>query len=216
MFTSWNFFGAKVIPVTRGTQTLTDAVDAAFEHLAKHYNDTYYLIGSALGPFPYPHIVREFQSVVGIETSEQFQNINGKDPSMMIACVGGGSNAIGFFTPYLDNRAVRLVAVEGGGTEDLPGKHAIRMSGIAKESVHQGYRSKFLCNDDETLMPTSSISAGLDYAGIGPQLASLGDDGRIEFLYARDNEVLDAFRFFAKKRRNNCGNGIFSCSCRSN
>lgn len=192
-------FGAKVIPVTRGTQTLTDAVDAAFEHLARHYEDTYYLIGSALGPFPYPHIVREFQSVIGKETVEQFYSAKGKDPSVMIACVGGGSNAIGFFNRYIDSRNVRLIGMEAGGTGNLPGQHASRMSGAAVESIQQGYCSKFLCNSDGTLMPTASISAGLDYAGIGPQLAALGDGGRIEFMSATDDEALNAFRFFASK-----------------
>lgn len=191
--------GAKVIPVTTGTQTLTDAVDAAFEHLSQHYKDTYYLIGSALGPYPYPHIVREFQSVISKEVTEQIRTLSGRDPSVMIACVGGGSNAIGFFSDYIANKDVRMIAVEAGGTGQLPGQHAQRMSGKATTSIHQGYRSKFLCNEDGSLMPTASISAGLDYAGIGPQLASLGDSGRIEYISALDNEVIEAFQFFASK-----------------
>lgn len=191
--------GAKVVPVTKGTQTLTDAVDMAFEYLTDHYEDTYYLIGSALGPFPYPHIVREFQSVVGKEVSDQFYKISAKDPSVMIACVGGGSNAIGFFSQYIENSSVRLIGVEAGGNGPLPGQHAERMSGKAVQSVHQGYCSKFLCNPDGTFMPTASISAGLDYAGIGPQLAFLGDKARIEFISATDEDVLNAFQFFALK-----------------
>ncbi|HEX2959927.1 MAG TPA: tryptophan synthase subunit beta [Chitinispirillaceae bacterium] len=191
-------FGAKVQPVTRGTQTLTDAVDAAFEHLEKHHNDTYYLIGSALGPNPYPHIVREFQAVIGNEVKSQFEHRCHKSPSVMIACVGGGSNAIGFFNAFLDNPDVRMVGVEAGGTGTADGEHAVRMSGRAVESIHQGYRSLFLRNNDGSLMPTSSISAGLDYAGIGPQLASLGKNDRIEFTSARDSEVIEAFSFFAQ------------------
>jgi tryptophan synthase beta chain len=191
-------FGAKVIPVTDGTQTLTDAVDAAFKHLEKHYQDTYYLIGSALGPYPYPHIVREFQAVVGNEVKSQFEHRCAITPSVMVACAGGGSNAIGFFNAYLDNPKIRMIAVEAGGTGIADGKHSMRMSGRGTESVHQGYKSLFLCNDDGTLMPTASISAGLDYAGIGPQLASLGRDGRIEFTSADDQEVIEAFTFFAQ------------------
>jgi tryptophan synthase beta chain len=191
-------FGAKVIPVTRGTQTLTDAVDAAFEHLESNFEDTYYLIGSALGPYPYPHIVREFQSVIGNEVKEQFTKRFSNNPSVLIACVGGGSNSIGFFNPFLENKDIHLIGVEGGGTGAANGDHAVRMSGSAKESVHQGYRSMFLCNDDGSLMPTASISAGLDYAGIGPELAALGKTGRIEFMFARDSEVIEAFKFFAR------------------
>ncbi len=191
--------GAKVVPVTSKTQTLTDAVDAAFEHLSRHYNDTYYLIGSALGPHPYPHIVREFQSVIGKEVETQFQDLNIGDPSALIACVGGGSNAIGFFNQFIHKKSVRLIGVEAGGFGSEPGQHASRMSGSGTDSVQQGYRSRFLVESDGTLMPTASISAGLDYAGIGPQLANLGDEGRIEFINATDEETIEAFRFFALK-----------------
>lgn len=189
--------GAEVIPVTKGNQILTDAVDAAFEYLADNYTDTYYLIGSALGPFPYPSIVREFQSIISREVSNQFYQAKGKDPDVMIACVGGGSNAIGFFSSFLERPDVRLIGVEAGGTGPGAGCHAMRMTGMATESVHQGYRSMFLCNNDGSLMDTASISAGLDYAGIGPELASLGMKKRIEFMSARDSEVIEAFRFFA-------------------
>jgi tryptophan synthase beta chain len=190
--------GAEVIAVTEGTQTLTDAVDAAFNYLAEHYTDTYYLIGSALGPFPYPHIVREFQSIIGHEVYKQFYEIKGKDPDVMIACVGGGSNAIGFFYPFFDKKQTRLIGVEAGGTGPENGFHAQRMTGVAIEHVHQGYRSMFLCNDDKSIMNTASISAGLDYPGIGPQLAAMGKHGRIEFTCARDHEVIEAFKFFSR------------------
>jgi tryptophan synthase beta chain len=191
-------FGAEVVPVRSGTRTLTDAVDAAFAHLTAHADDTYYLIGSALGPFPYPHMVREFQSIVGREMREQFFAYEKRMPDMLIACVGGGSNAIGFFGSFLDDATVRLVGVEAGGTGEEPGQHAQRMAGEAIECVQQGYRSMFLCDAEGGLAPTASISAGLDYAGIGPQLASLGQRGRIEFTHARDEEVLEAFKFFAR------------------
>lgn len=189
--------GAKVVPVLSGNRILTDAVDAAFAYLAEHHEDTYYLIGSALGPYPYPHMVREFQSVIGLEVFNQFYQRKGMDPDVMIACVGGGSNAIGFFSKFLEKKNVRMIGVEAGGEGDLPEQNAIRMNGHAKECVQQGYKSFFLCNDDGTLMNTHSISAGLDYAGIGPQLASLGLEKRIEFTSVTDIEVLDAFRFFA-------------------
>lgn len=189
--------GAEVIPVTKGNQILTDAVDAAFEYLADNYSDTYYLIGSALGPFPYPHMVREFQSIISKEVSRQFYQEKGKDPDVLIACVGGGSNAIGFFSSFIERPDVRLIGVEAGGSGPEAGCHAERMAGMARESVHQGYRSMFLCNEDGSLMDTASVSAGLDYAGIGPELASLGMRKRIEFMSARDEEVIEAFRFFA-------------------
>lgn len=191
-------FGAKVIPVTNGTQTLTDAVDMAFEVWENRTEDTYYLIGSALGPYPYPDMVREFQSVIGKEVRQQFSAEKNTLPDVMIACVGGGSNSIGFFNEFLQESTVELIGVEAGGTGDKVGENAIRMTGdIASLASIQGYRSKFIQKDGK-MLPTHSISAGLDYAGIGPQLAYLGDTGRIKFTTASDDEVIAAMRFFAQ------------------
>jgi len=192
-------FGAKVVPVTSGTRTLTDAVDEAFKVWSTRTKDTYYLIGSALGPCPYPDMVREFQSIIGKETKKQFIEKNKVLPDILIACVGGGSNSIGFFSDFLDDTDVKLIGVEAGGRGTKSGDHAIRMTN-AKGTVGaiQGYKSLFLQDSDGELLPTHSISAGLDYAGIGPQLAYLGESGRVEFTSARDEEVIDAVKFLAK------------------
>lgn len=191
-------FGAKVIPVTRGTQTLTDAVDMAFEVWENRTEDTYYLIGSALGPYPYPDMVREFQSVIGREVRKQFLEEKNALPDVMIACVGGGSNSIGFFNEFLAEESVLLVGVEAGGTGEAVGANAVRMTGTtASPASIQGYKSKFI-HENGKMLPTHSISAGLDYAGIGPQLAFLGDSGRIRFTKAYDDEVIAAMRFFAR------------------
>jgi len=193
-------FGAKVIPVKTGTRILTDAVDEAFRVWSTRTEDTYYLIGSALGPSPYPDMVREFQSVIGREVRQQFQEQVTGVPDVMIACVGGGSNAIGFFNEFLDDKNVKMIGVEAGGKGDKIGEHASRMTlpGSSVATI-QGYKSLFLHDEKGTLLPTHSISAGLDYAGIGPQLAQLGKAGRIQFSKATDEEVLNAVKFFAKQ-----------------
>ncbi len=191
-------FGAKVTPVKSGTKTLKDAVNAALREWTERKNDTHYLLGSALGPAPFPDMVREFQSVIGKETKKQFLELTGKLPDFLIACVGGGSNSIGFFNEFLDDHNVRLIGVEAGGIGEGIGENAARIAGKGSIGIVQGYKSRFLQNDEGQLLPTHSISAGLDYAGIGPQLAYLADIGRIEFRIAKDNEVLDAFKFFAK------------------
>ena len=191
-------FGAKVMPVTSGTKTLKDAVNAALREWSERRMDTHYLLGSALGPYPFPDMVREFQSVIGRETKKQFYEKKKKLPDILIACVGGGSNAIGFFTDFLDNKEVRLIGSEAGGRGTGPGENAARIIGHGTIGITQGYKSIFLQDDDGQLLPTHSISAGLDYAGIGPQLAHLAKIGRIEFTSATDNEVIEAFKFFAK------------------
>lgn len=193
-------FGAKVVPVTSGTKTLKDAVNDAYREWAGRKDDTFYVLGSALGAYPYPDIVRYFQSVIGREVRAQFNEYNsGKLPDIMIACVGGGSNAIGFFNEFLNEKGVRMIGAEAGGRGNKPGEHASRMTGDgASVGIVQGYKSKFLQNDDGQLLATHSISAGLDYAGIGPQLAYLGETGRIEFMSIKDDAVLNAVKFFAK------------------
>jgi tryptophan synthase beta chain len=190
-------FGAEVVPVMTGSQTLKDAINDALRDWASSFENTHYLIGSALGPSPYPDMAREFQSVVGREVQRQAadRKLNVK---ALIACVGGGSNAIGFFAPFLGQPTPRLVGVEAGGRGFTPGNHASRMGGHGKRGIVHGYKSLFLLDDDGQVQPTHSISAGLDYPGIGPQLAYLGTKGRIDFTTASDEEALDAFRFFAR------------------
>jgi tryptophan synthase beta chain len=190
-------FGAEVVPVMTGSQTLKDAINEALRDWASSFENTHYLIGSALGPSPYPDMAREFQSVVGREIQEQAsaRNLNVK---ALIACVGGGSNAIGFFAPFLEKPTPRLVGVEAGGRGFAPGDHASRMAGRGKRGIVHGYKSLFLLDDDGQVQSTHSISAGLDYPGIGPQLAYLGTIGRIDFTMASDEEALDAVGLFAR------------------
>ena len=194
-------FGAQVRPVSSGARTLKDAVNEALRDWAGSYSDTHYLLGSALGPSPYPDMVREFQSVVGKEAEKQIQQMvigPGLKLEALIACVGGGSNAIGFFSPHLENDTPRLIGVEAGGRGTRPGEHAARMGGLGKPGIVHGYKSLFLLDDDGQVQETHSVSAGLDYPGIGPQLAQLGSSGRVEFSRATDNEALAALQLFAR------------------
>ena len=185
--------------MTNRTSALTDAVDEAFKVWSTRTEDTYYLIGSALGPCPYPDMVREFQSIIGKETKSQFIEKNKVLPDILIACVGGGSNSIGFFSDFIDDLDVKLIGVEAGGRGNKHGDHAIRMTGTkGTVGAIQGYKSLFLQDTNGQLLPTHSISAGLDYAGIGPQLAHLGEIGRVKFTSARDEKVIDAVKFLAK------------------
>lgn len=191
-------YGAKVVPVTSGSRTLKDAVNEAMRDWAAHPDTTHYCLGSALGPAPFPDIVREFQSVIGKEVKKQAKKRN-LDIEALIACCGGGSNSIGFFSPFIDEKSPRLIAVEAGGIGPGIGENASRMTGNAsREGILQGYKSRFLLDEDGQALPTRSISAGLDYCGIGPQLAELGNSGRVEFSSALDKEALDAVKFFAK------------------
>ncbi|MEI0489255.1 tryptophan synthase subunit beta [Brachyspira pulli] len=195
---SMELYGANVVSVTRGGRGLKDAVDMALEDWVKDLKDTHYLLGSAVGPSPYPDIVRTFQSVIGRELEKQIQekNLNVK---AMIACVGGGSNAIGFFEPFIEKENPKLIAVEAGGISMNLGENAIRMQNpYAKDIAAQGYMSKFILKENGEISETMSISAGLDYPGVGPQLAYLGESGRIEFTYATDQEAINAVKEFAK------------------
>lgn len=195
---SMRLLGAAVTPVTEGTRTLTDAVNAALKHWTERIDDTYYLLGSALGPHPYPSLVRDFQSIIGREIKTQLQKQAGALPHLCIACVGGGSNAMGMFHAFLDD-PVELVGVEAGGCGPESGKHAVRMSGRGTVGIVQAYKSYFLQDKNGSLLPTHSISAGLDYAGIGPQLAFLAEQKRVTFTHATDTEVLDAVKLTAQK-----------------
>ena len=191
-------YGARVHPVTSGSRTLKDAVNEAMRDWAANPDTTHYVLGSALGPAPFPDMVREFQSVIGREVEHQITERN-LDVAAMIACVGGGSNSIGFFSPFIDKKQPRLIGVEAGGIGPDIGENAVRMSGkAARDGIMHGYKSRFLLDEDGQALPTRSISAGLDYCGIGPQLAALGRQGRVEFTYARDEEALKAVKFFAQ------------------
>lgn len=191
--------GAKVRGVSNGSKTLKDAVNEALREWSKRSDDTFYVLGSAVGPYPYPDMVRSLQSVISKELRKQTKIYFDKLPDIMIACIGGGSNAMGFFAHYLCEKDVRLIGVEAGGIGEKKGENARR---IHNENAHigiaQGYKSIFLQDSDGQLSETHSISAGLDYAGIGPQLAHLHEVGRVEFHSARDDEALKAFSFFAK------------------
>ena len=190
-------FGAEVVGVDSGSRTLKDAVNAALRDWAASHAHTHYLIGSALGPSPFPEMARRFQSVVGMETRRQLA-ARRIVPDALAACVGGGSNAIGFFAPYLYESAPRLVGVEAGGRGSGPGQHAARMGGGGRVGVAQGYKSLFIRDDDGQLGATHSVAAGLDYPGLGPELAYHGERGRIEFIRAGDDEALAALDFFAR------------------
>ncbi len=191
-------YGAKVTPVQSGSRTLKDAINEAFRDWSATFADTFYIIGSALGPAPWPDMVREFQAVIGRETMAQLAE-KGIEPEALIACVGGGSNSIGFFEPFIDRERPRLIGVEAGGRSEKPGDHAARMTGDgARTGIVHGYKSRFLLDEDGQVAMTHSISAGLDYPGIGPQLAALGRTGRLEFRRASDNEAMEALKFFAR------------------
>jgi len=190
-------FGARVLPVSSGSRTLKDAINEAMRDWAGSFADTHYMIGSALGPSPYPDMVREFQSVIGREAGAQAAE-RGLDLAAMVACGGGGSNAIGFFSPVLEAEAPRLVGAEAGGRGPGRGNNAARMQGDGKVGVVHGYKSRFLLDGDGQVQETHSISAGLDYPGIGPELAYQGERGRIEFTAVTDAEAVEALKFFAR------------------
>ena len=195
---SMELYGAKVVAVKKGGRGLKDAVDMALEDWVKDLSDTHYLLGSAVGPSPYPDIVRTFQSVIGRELEKQIEEkkLNVK---ALIACVGGGSNAIGFFEPFIEKQNPKLIAVEAGGISMKLGENAVRMKNPhAKDFTAQGYKSKFILKENDEIAETMSISAGLDYPVVGPQLAYLGENGRIEFTYATDKETVNAVKEFAK------------------
>lgn|SRR5574344_968541 len=191
-------YGAKVHSVQSGSRTLKDAVNEAMRDWAANFETTHYVLGSALGPAPFPDIVRTFQSVIGNEVKKQCTE-RGIDIGAMVACVGGGSNAIGFFSPFINEKTPRLIGAEAGGIGPNIGENACRMTGNAScEGIVQGYKSRFLLDEDGQSLPTRSISAGLDYMGIGPQLVALGKSKRIEFTSVLDKEALEALSFFAK------------------
>jgi len=194
--------GAEVRTVNAGTRTLKDAINEAMRDWVTNVHHTYYLLGSALGPHPYPLMVREFQSVIGREAREQILSVSGRMPRALIACVGGGSNAIGLFHPFIADAQVRLIGVEAGGRGDSSGEHAARFhtgatSGGGRIGVLQGTMSYVLQDPGGQIARTHSISAGLDYSAIGPEHAFLHDTGRAEYIRSTDVEALEGFELCA-------------------
>ena len=188
--------GAEVKPVTSGAGTLKDAMNEALRHWVANVDDTFYIIGTAAGPHPYPMMVRDFQSVIGVETKEQILEREGKLPEALIACIGGGSNAIGMFHPFLDDKDVRIIGVEAGGY-GLDKLHASSLNG-GKPGVLHGNKTYLLQNTDGQIDEAHSISAGLDYPGIGPEHSWLHDMKRVEYVSITDDEALAAFQLMTK------------------
>lgn len=186
--------GAEVKPVTAGAGTLKDAMNEALRDWVTNVEDTYYIIGTAAGPHPYPELVRDFQAVIGNEAKDQLQEMEGRLPDALVACLGGGSNAIGLFHPFLDDPAVQIYGVEAGGHGlDVENGHAASLNGGWPGVLH-GNRTYLLQNEDGQILEGHSISAGLDYPGIGPEHAWLKETGRVTYVSATDREALDAFQ----------------------
>ncbi|HZI18448.1 MAG TPA: tryptophan synthase subunit beta [Pyrinomonadaceae bacterium] len=192
--------GAEVRAVEAGQRTLKDAINEALRDWVTNVADTYYLLGSALGPHPYPLMVREFQSVIGREARAQMLEREGRLPDALVACVGGGSNAIGLFHPFLGDEGVRMVGVEAGGSGPELGSHAARFNegGGGRPGVLQGTKSYVLQDERGQIASTHSVSAGLDYPSVGPEHAFLHDEGRVEYVSASDAEALEAFRLLSR------------------
>ena len=189
--------GAEVVPVEGGTGTLKDAINDALRYWTANVTDTFYLFGSAAGPHPYPTIVKHFQTCIGKEARQQCLDKIGRLPNMVLACVGGGSNAIGMFAGFLDDKDVRLIGVEAGGRSLKSGKHAASLS-AGKVGILHGSKAYLLQDKDGQVNETESVSAGLDYPAVGPEHCFLKDTGRAEYVAAEDEEVLDAFELLCK------------------
>jgi len=185
--------GAKVHPVTSGTATLKDAMNEALRYWVTHVRDTFYVIGTVAGPHPYPMLVRDFQAVIGREARAQFLEREGRLPDLLMACIGGGSNAIGLFHPFLADTGVRMIGVEAAGLGITTGKHAASICAGSVGVLH-GNKTYLLQDDDGQIAHAHSISAGLDYPGVGPEHAYLKESGRVEYLAVTDDEALAAFR----------------------
>ena len=189
--------GATVVPVQSGSKTLKDAMNEALRDWVTNVSDTFYCIGTVAGPHPYPMMVRDFQCVIGNETRAQMQAAEGRLPDSLIACIGGGSNAMGLFHPFLDDKDVEIYGVEAAGHGIPSGQHAASISG-GRPGVLHGNRTYLLMDEDGQIKEAHSISAGLDYPGIGPEHAWLADQGRVKFLSATDEEALEAFQLCSK------------------
>ncbi|HSL17400.1 MAG TPA: tryptophan synthase subunit beta [Methylomirabilota bacterium] len=190
--------GAEVVPVTGGSQTLKDAINEALRDWVTNVRTTHYILGSVLGPHPYPMMVRDFQSVIGRETIAQFRRRPGGLPEVVIACVGGGSNAAGIFSAFIPHDRVRLVGVEAGGRGPGPGEHAARFAGGGAPGVLHGTRTQVLQDGDGQVLSTHSVSAGLDYPAVGPEHANWRDTGRVTYTTVDDREALEAFHLLAE------------------
>jgi tryptophan synthase beta chain len=185
--------GAKIVPVSSGTGTLKDAMNEALRDWVTNVDDTFYCIGTVAGPHPYPELVRDFQSIIGKEAREQILEREGRLPDVLMACIGGGSNAIGLFHPFLEDESVRMIGVEAAGHGIETGEHAAALNG-GRPGILHGNRTYLLQTDDGQILDAHSISAGLDYPGIGPEHAFLRDSGRAQYLSTTDEEALAAFQ----------------------
>lgn len=185
--------GAKVVPVTAGSKTLKDALNEAMRDWVSNVDNTFYIIGTVAGPHPYPQMVRDFQAIIGQEARAQILEKTGHLPDALVACVGGGSNAMGLFYPFLEDHSVAIYGVEAGGKGIETGEHAASLI-AGKPGVLHGNRTYLLCDEHGQIKDTHSISAGLDYPGVGPEHAYLKDSGRVEYVAINDDEALDAFR----------------------
>ncbi|MGM0634018.1 MAG: tryptophan synthase subunit beta [Pseudomonadota bacterium] len=190
--------GANVVAVDSGSRTLKDAMNEALRDWATNVDDTYYIIGTVAGPHPYPTLVRDFQCVIGQEAREQSLREYGRLPDALVACVGGGSNAIGLFHPFLEDKNVEMYGVEAGGDGVETGRHAAPLS-AGRPGVLHGNRTYLMTDDAGQILPTHSVSAGLDYPGVGPEHAWLKDTGRVHYVSVTDNEAMDAFRMLTRK-----------------
>lgn len=191
------FLGATVVPVTAGQATLKEAINEAMRDWVTNVRSTHYILGSALGSHPYPMMVRDFHRVIGLEARQQILEREGRLPDLLVACVGGGSNAIGLFHPFIGDEGVKMMGVEAGGEGIIEGRHAARFQG-GKLGVLQGTKTFLLADADGQIQLTHSVSAGLDYAAIGPEHAYLRDKGRVDYDYATDDEALTAFSMLSR------------------
>jgi len=189
--------GAEVVPVKSGSRTLKDAMNEALRDWVANVDETFYIIGTVAGPHPYPAMVRDFQSVIGNEVREQIMELEGRLPDTLVACIGGGSNAMGLFYPFLDEKTVRIFGVEAAGHGIESGEHAASLTG-GRPGVLHGNRTYLLQDDDGQILEAHSISAGLDYPGIGPEHAWLHESGRVEYVSATDREALEAFQLCSR------------------
>jgi tryptophan synthase beta chain len=189
--------GARVHPVRSGSRTLKDAINEALRDWVTNVRTTYYCIGSVMGPHPYPTLVRNFQRIIGVEARAQILEREGRLPDVLLACVGGGSNAIGIFHPFLDDAGVRMIGVEPGGEGLQTRRHGAVLT-VGSAGIFHGQRTLVLSDDDGQIFPAHSISAGLDYPGVGPEHAWLRDQGRAEYVPVTDEEALDAFQWLAR------------------
>lgn len=189
--------GAKVSVVKSGSRTLKDAINEALRDWVTNVENTHYIIGSVVGPHPFPMMVRDFQKVIGEEAKDQILQLEGRLPDAVVACVGGGSNAMGIFYPFIEHQEVKLIGVEAGGLGIQTGKHASSIKGGSPGVLH-GMKSYFLQDEEGQILPTHSISAGLDYPGVGPEHAYLFESGRANYAYATDEEALEGFKLLSR------------------